>query len=50
MPGVVDTAKTFLDALLSHDAESARLADDARRINNGVLAIEGAEKLREISG
>jgi hypothetical protein len=45
---VVDVASTYLDALVSRDAESALLAPSIRRINNGVLAVEGADAIREI--
>ena len=45
---VVDVASTYLDALVSRDADSALLAPGVRRINNGVLAVEGAEAIREI--
>jgi hypothetical protein len=45
---VVDVATTYLDALVSRDADHARLARGIRRINNGVLAVEGADAIREI--
>lgn len=45
---VIEVATTYLDALLSHDADAALLAPDARRINNGKLSIEGADALRAI--
>jgi len=44
----IDVATTYLDALVSHDAESVLLAPDARRIDNGKLSVEGAEALRAI--
>jgi hypothetical protein len=45
---VIEVATSYLDALLSHDADSVLLAPDARRINNGKLAVEGADALRAI--
>ena len=45
---VIEVATSYLDALLSHDAERVLLAPDARRINNGKLSIEGADDLRAI--
>jgi hypothetical protein len=45
---VIEVATTYLDGLLSHDADSVLLAPDARRINNGKLSIEGADALRAI--
>ena len=45
---IVEVARTYLDALLSHEAEKALLAPDACRINNGVRSIEGADALRAI--
>jgi hypothetical protein len=45
---VVDVATTYLDALVSRDADHARLAPGIRRINNGVLAVEGADAIRAI--
>lgn len=44
----VAVAQTYLDALLSHDADAARLAPDVRRIDNGAVAVEGADALRAI--
>ena len=45
---VVKVATTYLDALVSHDADSVLLADDARRIDNGRVSVEGADALRAI--
>jgi hypothetical protein len=44
----VDVATTYLDALVSREADGARLAPDIRRINNGVLAVQGAYAIRDI--
>ena len=44
--GIVETAMTYLDALVSHDSASARLADGVRRIGNGKDVIEGADAIR----
>ena len=44
----IHVATTYLDALVSHDAESVLLAPDARRIDNGRVTVEGAEALRRI--
>ncbi len=44
----VAVASTYLDALVSRDADSALLAPSVRRIDNGVLAVEGADAIREI--
>jgi hypothetical protein len=45
---IVDVARTYLDALVSHDAESVLLAEDARRVDNGTVTVEGADALRAI--
>jgi len=45
---IVATATTYLDALVSHDSASARLADDVRRIGNGKDVVAGADALREV--
>lgn len=45
---IIEIATTYLDALLSHDADSVPLAPDACRINNGKLAVEGEDAMREI--
>ena len=39
---------TYLDALVSHDAASVRLADDVRRIGNGKDVVAGADALRAV--
>jgi hypothetical protein len=44
----VDVATTYLDALVSRHADRARLAPGIRRINNGVLAVVGADAIRDI--
>ena len=45
---VIETAQSYLTALVHHDAGSARLAKEAHRTNNGKRAAEGAEALRAI--
>ncbi|MEN8159907.1 MAG: hypothetical protein ABFS41_07540 [Myxococcota bacterium] len=45
---VIETARSYLAALVSHEAESARLAPGVRRLDNGKVAVEGAETLRGI--
>jgi hypothetical protein len=45
---IIDTATTYLDALVSHDAASVRLADDVRRIGNGKDVVSGADALRAV--
>jgi hypothetical protein len=45
---VIAAATSYLDALVSHDAESARLADDVRRVGNGRDELVGADALRSI--
>jgi hypothetical protein len=45
---IVDAATSYLDALVSHDSASARLADDVRRVGNGADVLEGADALRAI--
>jgi hypothetical protein len=45
---IIEVARTYLDALVSHDADSVLLADDARRIDNGKVTVEGADALRAI--
>ncbi len=45
---VIDTATRYLEALVSHDAQSVPLAPDARRIDNGKTVVEGADALRSI--
>jgi hypothetical protein len=48
MMDVVEVARTYLDALVSHDAESVLLAEGARRIDNGKVTVQGADALRAI--
>ena len=45
---VIDTATRYLDALVSHDADSVPLSPSARRIDNGETVVEGADALRAI--
>jgi hypothetical protein len=45
---IIEIANTYLDALVSHEADQALLAADVRRINNGKLSVEGADALRAI--
>ncbi|HEY7106005.1 MAG TPA: hypothetical protein VH986_06365 [Acidimicrobiia bacterium] len=47
-PEVVATATTYLDALLSHDARSARLGTGVRRVANGRQALEGDDAVRAV--
>lgn len=44
----IDVARTYLDALLSHDADAVRVAPGVRRIDNGAVTVEGADALRAI--
>jgi limonene-1,2-epoxide hydrolase len=44
----IETARSYLAALVHHDADRARLAKDAHRTNNGKLAVEGADAIRAI--
>jgi len=44
----IDIATTYLDALVSHDADSVLLAPSALRIDNGRVTVEGADALRKI--
>lgn len=44
----IDIATRYLDALVSHDADSVPLADDVRRIDNGKVVVEGPDDLRAI--
>ncbi|HXY93055.1 MAG TPA: hypothetical protein VEP49_11300, partial [Acidimicrobiia bacterium] len=46
----VGVAETYLGALVSRDAASARLAPSVRRIDNGVPGAEGADAIRQIIG
>ena len=45
---MIEVATTYLDALVSHDADGVLLADEARRIDNGRVTVEGADALRAI--
>src|SRR6478672_5904365 len=45
---VVDIASTYLDALVSQDADGALLAPDVRRLHKGQVLVEGAEAIRDI--
>ena len=45
---VVDVASTYLDALMSQDAESALLAPDVRRLHDGQVMVKGAAAIRDI--
>lgn len=44
----IATATRYLDALISHEADTVPLAPDARRIDNGKVVVEGADALRAI--
>ncbi|MEQ8842314.1 MAG: hypothetical protein RIB98_15120 [Acidimicrobiales bacterium] len=45
---IVAAATTYLDALISHDADSVPLADHVRRINNGKVMAQNADELRAV--
>jgi hypothetical protein len=45
---IIGPATSYLDALVSHDAASARLADDVRRVGNGRDVVSGADALRAV--
>jgi hypothetical protein len=45
---IVDIATRYLDALVSHEADTVPLARDARRIDNGKVVVEGADALRAV--
>jgi hypothetical protein len=45
---VVDVASTYLDALVSQDADGALLAPDVRRLHKGQVMVEGADAIRDI--
>jgi hypothetical protein len=45
---IIGPATSYLDALVSHDAASAQLADDVRRIGNGRDVVSGADALRAV--
>lgn len=44
--GVVSAVRAYLDALVSHDASAVSLADDVRRVENGIVNGEGSRHLR----
>src|SRR5262245_14188977 len=46
--GIIDAAASYLDALVSHDSASARLAADVRRVGNGRDVVSGAADLRAV--
>jgi hypothetical protein len=45
---MIAAAASYVDALVSHDSASARLADDVRRLGNGRVVLEGADALRAV--
>ena len=45
---VVDVASTYLDALVTQEADRALLAPDVRRLHNGKVMVEGADAIRDI--
>lgn len=45
---IVEVARSYLDGLVSHDADSVLLAPEARRIDNGKVTVEGADALRAV--
>jgi len=45
---VVDAATSYLDALVSHESATVRLAPDVRRIGNGKDVVSGADALRAV--
>src|SRR5262245_41018513 len=45
---MIAAASSYVDALVSHDSASVRLADDVRRLGNGRVVLEGADALRAI--
>ena len=47
-PSVIDVASTYLDALVSQEADRALLAPDVRRLHNGEVMVQGADAIREI--
>ena len=44
----VDVAGTYLDALVTQEADRALLAPDVRRLHNGKVMVEGADAIRDI--
>jgi hypothetical protein len=47
-PSAIDVASTYLDALVSQDADRALLAPDVRRLHNGEVMMQGADAIRDI--
>jgi hypothetical protein len=47
---VIDTALTYLHALVTHDIDSVRLAPDVWRMNNGHVAAQGEPEVRQAIG
>jgi hypothetical protein len=45
---IIAAATSYLDALVSHDAASARLAEDVRRTGNGRDELVGADVVRSV--
>jgi hypothetical protein len=45
---IIDGAASYLDALVSHDSASARLADGVRRVGNGRDVVSGVDALRAV--
>ena len=45
---MIAAAASYLDALVSHDSASVRLADDVRRLGNGRVVVQGATELRAV--
>src|SRR6476646_1008281 len=45
---VVDVASTYIDALVSQDADGALLAPDVRSLHKGEVIVEGADAIRDI--
>jgi hypothetical protein len=45
---LIDVASTYLDALVSQDADSALLAPDVRRLHKGKVMVHGADAIRDI--
>jgi hypothetical protein len=45
---ILEAANSYLDALVSHDSASVRLADDVRRTGNGKDVVAGADALRAV--
>lgn len=45
---ILGIAGRYLDALVSHEADTVPLAPDVRRIDNGRVVVEGAEALRDV--